>query len=176
MAQAQTKIERHGRAAGHGPDGDRECGSSAGSLTDIVIRRRRMPAPALAAMGPMDITAYWNHVRGGRRFPSAASLDREQLARDWPNTVLMRCDSERQLLALRFSQVHGLLSSNDFSTMAIDWIRSLCMEAVARGCPVEKSEAFPTNNGSVSFCAVALPLSGDEQAVDHVLFHVREDG
>ncbi len=173
MAQAQIKTAQPGRAEGYELEDDPECGSSAGSLTDIVIRRRRMPAVALAAMGPMDITAYWNHVRSGRRFPSAASMDRKKLARDWPNTVLMRCDSERQLLALHFSQVHGLLSSSDFSTMAIEWIRSLCMEAVAQRHPIEKSEAFPTKNGPVSFRAVALPLSGDDQSVDHVLFHVR---
>ncbi len=159
---------------GYEQDDEQECGgSAAGSLTDIVIRRRRMPAAAVESMGPMDITAYWNNLRGRRRFPSSAHLDQAHLARNWPNTVLMRCDSDRQLLAMRFSDVQGLLSSSDFSTMAVEWIRSLCMEAAQRGRPVETAEAFPTSNGSVTFRAVALPLSGDERAVDHVLFHVR---
>lgn len=172
MAQTSTEALQ---ASASGPQDDGDCSGSAGSLTNIVIRRRRMPTPALKAMGRMDITAYWNHIRGERRLPCAANLDRLQLARDWPNTVLMRCDGNRQLLALQFSEIQGLLSSSDFSTMAVEWIRSLCMDAVQGRRPVETSESFPTRNGSVTFRAVALPLSADEITVDHVLFHVRED-
>ena len=172
MAQTQLEALQPG---GHRPEDDGDCSGSAGSLTNIVIRRRRMPAPALKALGGMDITAYWNHIRGEKRLPCAANLDRALLARDWPNTVLMRCDSNQRLLALQFSEVQGLLSSSDFSTMAVEWIRSLCMDAVQGRRPVETAEVFPTGNGSVTFRGVALPLGADEQAVDHVLFHVRED-
>ena len=56
--------------------------------------------------------------------------------------------------------------------MMLQWLVGLAGEVVREGRPVEDVETFPSARKSVEYRALALPLSDDDSAIDHVLCHV----
>ena len=135
---------------------------------------------------PEDITAYWSDLRSSRSYPSAAELDSDRIASEWPNSILFRCRSGSQALepdttyrprrgsgpaALGPELEPGLI---DLSPMMLQWLLSLAGEAVRLRRPVEDIESFPSMYRSIAYRAIALPLSENRSAIDHVLCHVRQ--
>ncbi len=152
----------------------------------------RVTAPAPGAVGstqetwqPEDITAYWSRLRGSRPFPAVSDLDSDRIASDWPNSILFRCRSGSDALEPDTtyrprhsgeSMAPGLeseLGLIDLSPMMLQWLLSLAGDAVRHRRPVEDTESFPSARHSIGYCAVALPLSANRSAIDHVLCHVR---
>jgi hypothetical protein len=134
---------------------------------------------------PEDITAYWSRLRGSRPYPAASDLDSDRLASDWPNSILFRCRSGSDALepdttyrprhsgesmAPDLQPESGLI---DLSPMMLQWLLSLAGDAVRHRRPVEDTESFPSARHSIGYRAVALPLSANRSAIDHVLCHVR---
>lgn len=134
---------------------------------------------------PEDITAYWSRLRGSRPYPAVSDLDSDRIAGDWPNSILFRCRSGSDALEPDTtyrprhsgeSMAPGLQSESgliDLSPMMLQWLLSLAGDAVRHRRPVEDTESFPSARRSVGYRAVALPLSADRSAIDHVLCHVR---
>ncbi len=141
--------------------------------------------PTHEARQPEDITAYWSRLRGSRPYPAAADLDSEQIASDWPNSILFRCRSgsdalepdttyrprhSGETMAPGLQPESGLI---DLSPLMLQWLLSLAGDAVRHRRPVEDTESFPSARHSIGYSAVALPLSANRSAIDHVLCHVR---
>ena len=134
---------------------------------------------------PEDITAYWSRLRGNRPYPAASDLDSERIAGDWPNSILFRCRSGSDALEPDTtyrprhsgeSMAPGLQPESgliDLSPMMLQWLLSLAGDAVRHRRPVEDTESFPSARHSIGYRAVALPLSANRSAIDHVLCHVR---
>ena len=167
-------------------------GAQAGEPLEHAAARAAAPAPAPGAVKsthetrqPEDITAYWSRLRGNRPYPAASDLDSERIAGDWPNSILFRCRSGSDALepdttyrprhsgdsmAPGVQPESGLI---DLSPMMLQWLLSLAGDAVRHRRPVEDTESFPSARRSIGYRAVALPLSENRSAIDHVLCHVR---
>ncbi len=171
-------------------------GAQAGEPLGHAAARATAPAPEPAptpgavkstheTREPEDITAYWSRLRGSRPYPAASDLDSDRLASDWPNSILFRCRSgsdalepdttyrprhSGELMAPGLQPESGLI---DLSPMMLQWLLSLAGDAVRHRRPVEDTESFPSARHSIGYRAVALPLSANRSAIDHVLCHVR---
>ena len=127
-----------------------------------------------------DIVTYWSRLRNGRRFPARADLDSVRIAADWPNSIVVRCRRGSRVLEpeMSFPRVPdepGLTGSSGgfaLSPMVLQWVLALAGEAVQGECPMHDVESFPSQDGSTQYRAVALPLSDDQQGIDHILCHV----
>lgn len=132
---------------------------------------------------PSDITAYWRQLKNGRPFPSWSDLDSKLIAESWPNSMLLSCGAETQRLTLDSLFTQALRVENngadanraegvDFTPMLTEWVLSLGREAQRLGKPMQDTDALPSVCGEVSYRVTALPLSDDQQRIDHVLCHV----
>lgn len=139
--------------------------------------------PGLKPSGPRrpeEIVTYWARLRNGRNFPSTSDLDPQRLAADWPNSMLIRCRSGSKVL--QPEETFPGPGANtpgpnhpakiDLSPLMLQWVLSLAGEAANEKRPVEDIEAFPTQDRSVRYRAFALPLSEDQNDINHVLCHV----
>jgi hypothetical protein len=126
-----------------------------------------------------DLYGYWTRVKNGRRFPSRADFDVEQMAENFPNSMLLTCganggsqvnfSSILRLGANRRSQPGEALS---FTSMITEWILAIGGEAARAGTPVQDTEVFPAPDGTFAYKIVALPLSDQQTRVEHVLCHL----
>lgn len=129
---------------------------------------------------PGDIYGYWTRVKNGRRFPSRADFDAEQVAEHWPNSMLLTCGGIGVGSHGNFSSVLRLGANRrsrpgddlNFTSMITEWILATGGEAVRAGAPVQDTEVFPTPEGTHAYKIVALPLSENQTRVDHVLCHL----
>jgi hypothetical protein len=155
--------------------------------------RATPPAPAPGELPaaqqtrqPEEITAYWSRLRGNRPYPSVSDLDSDRIAVEWPNSILFRCRSGSRALEPDMSFIPrqggaaasldrgGETGKIDLSPMMLQWLLSLAGEVVRNCRPVEDTESFPSAQRSIGYRAIALPLSENNAAVDHVLCHVRQ--
>ena len=130
---------------------------------------------------PGDIYGYWTRVKNGRRFPSRADFDAEQVAENWPNSMLLTCGNGGGAGSHgNFSSVLRLGANRrtrpgddlNFTSMITEWILTTGGEAARAGAPVQDTEVFPTPDGTHAYKIVALPLSENQTRVDHVLCHL----
>ena len=171
--------------------------SLAGSLLSVPIRRptphqgsehtptpERRPASIPAGGQPANIPAggqpaniidYWRQCGSGPLMPASRDLDRDAVARHWPNSLLVANRNG----CYQFEQRLGTTAAaedSEIATMAVEWILTLCEETARRRTPLEKSDLFPTSRGDVRLHAVALPLADDGITVDHILCHLTQAG
>ncbi len=184
-----------GPAAGLAPGAKRsaQAGETIGQAASRTTHPGPKPAhstadtmPARETPQPEEITAYWSRLRGSRRYASTLDLDSDRIASDWPNSILFRCRPGSNALepdtTYRPRQGGGSMAPDSepepgtivLSPMMLQWLLSLAGEAVRHRRPVEDTEFFPSAKRSVGYRAVALPLSEDQTAIDHVLCHVRK--
>jgi hypothetical protein len=130
---------------------------------------------------PGDIYGYWTRVKNGRRFPSRADFDAEQVAEHWPNSMLLTCGSGigagshgnfSSVLRLDANRRNRPEENLNFTSMITEWILTTGGEAARAGAPVQDTEVFPTPEGTHAYKIVALPLSENQTRVDHVLCHL----
>jgi len=129
---------------------------------------------------PGDIYGYWTRVKNGRKFPSRADFDAEQVAEHWPNSMLLTCSGGGGASYGNFTSVLRLGANRrarpgedlNFTSMITEWILATGGEAVRAGAPVQDTEVFPTPDGTHAYKIVALPLSENQTRVDHVLCHL----
>jgi hypothetical protein len=130
---------------------------------------------------PGDIYGYWTRAKNGRRFPSRADFDAEQVAENWPNSMLLTCGNGNGAGSSgNFSSVLRLGANRrtrpgedlNFTSMITEWILATGGEAARAGTPVQDTEVFPTPDGTHAYKIVALPLSENQTRVDHVLCHL----
>lgn len=130
---------------------------------------------------PGDIYGYWTRVKNGRRFPSRADFDAEQVAEHWPNSMLLTCGNGigagnhgnfSSVLRLGANRRSRPGEDLNFTSMITEWILTTGGEAARAGTPVQDTEVFPTPDGTHAYKIVALPLSENQTRVDHVLCHL----
>jgi len=130
---------------------------------------------------PGDIYGYWTRVKNGRRFPSRADFDADQVAEHWPNSMLLTCGSGigagshgsfSSVLRLGANRRNRPGEDLNFTSMITEWILTTGGEAARAGAPVQDTEVFPTPEGTHAYKIVALPLSENQTRVDHVLCHL----
>jgi hypothetical protein len=132
--------------------------------------------PADLPRHPSDLYGYWTRVKNGRRFPSRSDFDVEQVAENWPNSMLLTCGGGQ----MNFSSILRLGANRrsrpgedlNFTSMITEWILAIGGEAVRAGTPVQDTEVFPSPEGTFAYKIVALPLSDQQTRVDHVLCHL----
>lgn len=155
----------------------------AGPRPTPPTRRLRPARRPDRAPTPGDIVSYWTGLRSGRRFPSWSDLDPEQIKRFWPYSVLLSCGAGAGHLELEamFSSAAradgaggpgGSIKVVEYTPMVTDWILTIGRQVADNGRPMQDSEIFPTPNGEVCYRLVALPLSDNDDGIDHVLCHV----
>lgn len=147
----------------------------------------QQPAPAPVADSapkrPQDIVHYWDQLRQGRRFPARDDLDAAEIARHWPNSMLVRHNRETKKWQLEKQFSGGLQGGSNGQTlskgpgaecasMVTEWILSLCHDVAGLGKPLQDTEVFPTSLGEVRYNVIALPLSENQNDIDHVLYHL----
>jgi len=141
------------------------------------------PEPPPPPRRPADITAYWRQLKNGRHFPSWSDLDSKLIADCWPNSMLLSCgaDSRRLTLESLFTQALRVENNGadvdraegiDFTPMLTEWVLSLGREAERFGKPMQDTDVLPSDSGEVRYRVIALPLSDDQQRIDHILCHV----
>ena len=125
-------------------------------------------------------------MRGSRRFPKSSDIDAVEIGDNWPSSILIRCrpgsrvlEPDKIFLAGEGSGtgLSGLRGSGrlNLSPMMLQWVLGLAGEVVRECRPMNDVETFPSVNRVVHYRAVALPFSEDENAVDHVLCHVKPE-
>ena len=63
-------------------------------------------------------------------------------------------------------------SGTECASMVTEWILSLGREVAGLGKPLQDTEVFPTSQGEVRYNVIALPLSENQNDIDHVLYHL----
>jgi hypothetical protein len=126
-----------------------------------------------------DLYGYWTRVKNGRRFPSRADFDVEQMAENFPNSMLLTCGANggsqvnfSSILRLGANRRSLPGESLNFTSMITEWILAIGGEAVRAGTPVQDTEVFPSPDGTFAYKIVALPLSDQQTRVEHVLCHL----
>jgi hypothetical protein len=133
---------------------------------------------------PRDILLFWSQQRKGRAFPNVSDMDSDSIRRYWPNSILIRCSENQQRLEpiLNFAKDGdrpGMAMAGegpatapiDISPMMLQWLLDLAKESRESARPIESRDSFPVSNGPSDFKATALPLSADQQKIDHILCH-----
>jgi hypothetical protein len=137
-------------------------------------QQRTMELPKHAG----DLYGYWTRVKNGRRFPSRADFDVEQMAENFPNSMLLTCGNGggqvnfSSILRLGANRRSQPGESLNFTSMITEGILAIGGEAVRAGTPVQDTEVFPSPDGTFAYKIVALPLSDQQSRVEHVLCHL----
>jgi hypothetical protein len=135
------------------------------------------PRPPAETLRSADLFGYWNRIKNGRRFPARGDFDVNEIAENWPNSMLLTCESQGS--SVSFSKIlryggHRSRPGEEFSftSMITEWILSIGGEVARVGRPVQDNEVFVTPEGHHSYRIVALPLGDEQSRVDHVLCHL----
>lgn len=188
------RIRRRSRRGAQGFAGQQRPAqpSPAGSQQAAPARMARpqtQPAPqpgapaASAPKRPQDIVDYWDQLRQGRKFPARSDLDAAEIARSWPNSMLVKHNRENKSWQLETQFAGGFQggsngqnkskgSGAECASMVTEWILSLGREVAGLGKPLQDTEVFPTSLGEVRYNVIALPLSDNQNEIDHVLYHL----
>ncbi len=148
-----------------------------------AIRRAQVAQRHDSGHRPSNIVDYWSRLRAGRAYPAPADLDSELIVATWPNSILLRHQAGESGMraAALYKPSSGLDGASDrtmdFSPMVVEWMLALAEETVRSGQPMAEKELFERpGGGPVRFAACALPLSADQETVDHVLCYLRALG
>ena len=144
------------------------------------------PAPKWSPPAkPIDIVRYWTLARRGRRLPALSDLDLGEIARNWPDSLLLRYVSDTGLLELEKSlsrlssagsaQPDGPEKKIDYTPDVIDWVVHQGLVVTKDGNPVRATDEFDVEDGVARYRVVALPLGEDGSEIDHVLCHLEPE-
>ncbi len=151
---------------------------------EVLLQAARAEAEqrraAEQAKQPTDLYGYWTRAKNGRRFPARGDFDAEQVAENWPNSMLLTCGASvgngnvniTQVLRLGAGRRSRPSEELNFTSMITEWMLTIGGEAARAGLPVQDSETFRTPEGTHAYKIVALPLGDQQTRVDHVLCHL----
>lgn len=125
---------------------------------------------------PTAIIDYWEQLAGERFRPDIAALVHATIARQWPNSLLLRVVGFGRRPTLEVAHMFAPPATEPdraipIDAMSVDWIMELGREAVVSGSPLHETDAMPTGAGTIGCGVIVLPFGGDT-AVDHVLCHL----
>lgn len=129
-----------------------------------------------AFVAPAAIIDLWEHLAENRLRPKIGDLDPLVVARQWPNSLLLRVSDTSRRPALEVAHMFapsagGPTVAIPIDAMTVDWIVALGREVVATGSPVHETDAVPTSHGAINCGVIVLPF-GPREGVDHVLCHL----
>ncbi len=146
------------------------------------------PPPAEAAPRrrqeiPANLFNYWKDLRGSRRYASLSDLDQGLIASQWPSSLLLKfaAGSQRPQIVKLSAGVDRPVSAAstpkqemaiDYTPLMSEWFLDLGRRLVEAGVPIHETESFPTKHGDVRYRVLVLPLSEDQNRVDHALYHI----
>lgn len=156
------------------------------SLPAFGTRANWETAPARAAMpgartdsgmiAPAAMIDLWEHLAAQRLRPEIRDLDTLMIARQWPNSLLLRVKDGSRRPALEVAHMFaptagGPTVAIPIDAMTVDWIVALGREVVITQSPVHETDAVPTASGDIPCGVIVLPF-GPPDRVDHVLCHL----
>lgn len=148
------------------------------------------PAPPLApqrqaAARPNDIFRYWTLHRNGRAMPALSALNLDEVAKNWPDSLLLRFAAGSRHLELEMSFSKNAMARGhqpntqerriDYTPAVVEWVLSQGLTAAKDGTPARVMAEFETETEVRRYSMVALPLSEDGANVDHILCHLQPD-
>ena len=127
-------------------------------------------------IAPAAVIDLWEHLAADRLRPILADLDPLIIARQWPNSLLLRVKEVARRPALEVAHmfaptVGGPTVPIPIDAMTVDWIVALGREVAMTASPVHETDAVPTAQGAIHCGVIALPF-GPDTHVDHVLCHL----
>ncbi len=127
-------------------------------------------------VAPAAIIDLWEHLAAERLRPRMRDMDPVAIARQWPNSLLLRVTNAGRRPGLEVAHMFaptagGPTAAIPIDAMTLDWIVGLGREVVSTGGPVHETDAVPTEGGPIDCGVIALPF-GPEAGVDHVLCHL----
>jgi len=161
-------------------DAGDEAATGAASLLSIPIRRVKAQPASRRSTG--DLIRFWEELRRGRRFPEPGDVDEKAAAARAPKGLLMSCSVNGRLVlverVLSSSSPLGnrpdeLLGAGAHAASVLEWLQTLGRTAAREGRPVEESEVFAGETGSVLYKGIVLPLSRDQSHVDQLICHLQ---
>jgi hypothetical protein len=127
-------------------------------------------------VAPGAVIDLWEHLAANRLRPMLSDLDALVVARQWPNSLLLRATDDSRGSTLEVAHMFaptagGPTVAIPIDAMTVDWIVALGREVVSTGSPVHETDAVPTARGAINCGVIALPF-GPRNKVDHVLCHL----
>lgn len=136
--------------------------------------------PRQASAPPGDMFRYWTLHRKGQAPPPLSALNLDEVARNWPDSLLLRFTAATGHLELEmsFSKTamqggEGSAPQIDYTPAVIRWVVEQGRSAANDGSPTRATEDFETEAGVRRYSVIALPLSEDGASVDHILCHLQ---
>ncbi len=144
----------------------------------VLASPRESEAPqehfAGRAYGPHsdeEIIDYWDSLRGDRALPLLGDLDRDWIARCWPNSLVLAV-GEAEATSPRITRLGEARDDVEFTPMVIEWILARGRQSARRGLPIEEEQRFPVSRGSARYRLIMLPLGNEAGRSNHVLCRV----
>ena len=173
---ARTRAARQSEDANPKASADRHCTS----LETVPIRRHRAIARPDQTDASSDLVGYWSRLRGPRRFPAAAEIDRKMVSFFWPFSILFRVSDGGETIEIDSSIdpvssfPGGLARATDDDEAPqfalTEWIVSVARNAAVERQPVSATTVIPGRYDNRSYRGVAVPFA-DGDMIDHVLAH-----
>ena len=152
--------------------------SAFGTRTNREIMPVHVVPPIADAgmVAPAAMIDLWEHLAAQRLRPELKELDTLVIARQWPNSLLLRVKDCARRPALEVAHmfapaVGGPTVAIPIDAMTVDWIVALGREVVTTESPVHETDAVPTARGAIPCGVIVLPF-GPADHVDHVLCHL----
>jgi len=176
------KLHARTRAARRSEDTNPNAAANhhSASLETVPIRRQRAIARPDQSNGSSDLVGYWSRLRGPRRFPAAAEIDRKMVSFFWPFSILFRVSDNGETIEIESSIdpvssfPGGLARATDDDEAPqfalTEWIVSVARNAAMQRQPVAATTVIPGQFDNRSYRGVAVPFS-DGDTIDHVLAH-----
>ncbi len=120
---------------------------------------------------------YWEQQRGDRDYPSLADIDPTAIGEIWPYCFLLDVEHYRtfpyfQYLGPSIAKYSGIFlgGQRDWSFTLLKKAVYHFREALERGAPVlVEEELTQYDNRKLLLRSVLLPLSDDQETIDHLL-------
>ncbi len=158
---SQIEVAATGRSAG-----GRDDRSPAGSIKEGKEKRLIW-----------RLLNYWEQLRGERDYPSLDDIDPTAIGEIWPYCFLLDVEHYRafpyfQYLGPSLAKYSGIFlgGQRDWSFTLLK--KAVChfREALERGAPVlVEEELTQYDNRKLLLRSVLLPLSDDQETIDHLL-------
>lgn len=136
------------------------------------------PTAAVRVQPPGLLATRWSQARARLgRMPGMLFVDQNDIAGQWPNSLIMAIGAGRGRLTVtpvqRYLPTPGSGTMPvEFDTTVVQWVSDTAREAARLGKAVQDTEAVHTSEGWVRLGCLALPLTTDNRTLDRVLCHL----
>ncbi|MFQ5958631.1 MAG: hypothetical protein ACE5LF_04610 [Alphaproteobacteria bacterium] len=126
------------------------------------------------------LLAYWERLRGARKFPALPDVDLAEIDDLWPHCVLVKVTGEPPRLEFEYvgealKEGYELMRKAAICGMSqgqsvVGKVVSLAYEALEKRAPTDDSGSFCNQwGGKIKYRCIAVPLSADQQRIDYLL-------